>query len=84
MSLSYEESEFSERTAPTKEQVNHERQQMDIARICAVPECIRVARVQCDFCNAMVCKAHIWIADAVDSEPHEKHLCTLCDAERSA
>ena len=82
MSLSYEESEFSERTAPTKEQVNHERQQMGIARICAVPDCIRVARVRCDYCDAMVCREHIQVFGTLDTELTAG--CELCFAERSA
>ena len=83
MSLSYEESEFSERTAPTKAQVNQEREQMGIARICAVPDCIRVARVQCDVCRAIVCKEHIHsLLQPYYSQ--ELVCCELCDAERSA
>lgn len=78
MSLSYEESEFTERTVPTKEQVNQERQQMGIARVCDVPECIRVARVECDVCNTVVCKEHISFDEIGVA------VCELCDAERSA
>ena len=47
-----------------------------IARVCAVPECIRVARVQCDVCNAMVCKEHIQIIDNF-----EFIRCELCNRE---
>ncbi|MGH9427834.1 MAG: hypothetical protein ACRD2L_16225 [Terriglobia bacterium] len=77
-------------TAPNEEEVRQMREQLissiprRYAPICAVPDCIRVARVQCDICNAMVCKEHIHHRDPFPDYGPETFYCELCDAEWSA